>query len=250
MKYSQEIYAYLDDKKFSNGLDISFAENLKDESRINKIIHLCRGKKVIHLGCADHIELIKQKTETNKWLHKLLINNADVCVGIDINKKAVEYINEHLSIKNVFCIDIEHETPDFLSVDQTWDYLVLGEIIEHVENPVSFLKRINEVFSRYVKKIIITAPNVFNITTIKDIKNNLENINTNHIYWFSPYTLTRVVHKGGFKNIEFSFTDRVALPFCGKVVRQIKKTLGMNITFESNHFSVIIISADFSLIKK
>jgi hypothetical protein len=245
MKYSEEIYAYLDDKKFSNGLEISFVENLKDESRINKIIHLCRDKKVIHLGCADHIELIEQKIEADKWLHKLLINNADVCIGIDINADAVDYINKRLSIKNVFCIDIEKEKPVFLKKEDEWDYLVLGEIIEHVENPVSFLKKINEVFSGYVKKIIITAPNVLNVTTIKDIKNNLENINTNHIYWFSPYTLTRVVHKSGFRNIEFSFVDRVALPFCGKVFHKIKAMVGITEKFESKQFSVIIMTADF-----
>ena len=244
MRYNKEIQAYINDEKFSNGLDISFLENLKPQSRLEMIVDFCRNKKVIHVGCADHIPLIKQKIDSNRWLHKLLIENTISCVGIDNNAEAIAYLKDTLSIENVYCMDVEQDNLDFILTEK-WDTLVLGEIIEHVDDPIQFLKNIKRVFSGKVNSIVISAPNVFTISTINDIKNNNENINTNHNYWFSPYTLNRIVHRAGFTNIEFSFAERVALPLCEKVTHRIKKAFKLPITFKSNHFAVIVITADF-----
>jgi SAM-dependent methyltransferase len=244
MKYNQLVNKYLSDKEFSNGLDISFLERINDQSRLDKILDICRNKKVIHIGCADHLPLIQKKIASNKWLHKLLTENTTNCIGIDINSEAISYIKDKLFIDNVYCADVEHDNMDFI-LREDWDILILGEIIEHVDNPVQFLINIRNVFKDRVKEIVITAPNVLNILTIKDIKNNIENINTNHNYWFSPYTLSRVVYKSGFTNIEFSFADRVSLPFFEKVTFGIKKTFNIPNTFQSNHFAVIVLTADF-----
>ncbi len=244
MKYNPVINKYLSDEKFSNGLDISFLEMLKDQTRLEKILDICRNKRVIHIGCADHLPLIQEKIATNKWLHKLLLENTASCIGIDNNSEAVSFIRDTLLLDNVYCADLEHDNMDFI-LKENWDVLILGEIIEHVENPVQFLKIIKKVFEGSVKKILITSPNVFNIHTIKEIKNSVENINTNHNYWFSPYTLSRIVHKSGFKNIEFSFADRVALSFFYKILHRLKRIIGKPVTFKSNHFATIIMTADF-----
>ena len=244
MKYSQVVYEYLTDKKFSNGLEISFGEMLKDQSRLERIIDLCRNKKVIHIGCADHLPLIEHKIASKKWLHKLLVENTSYCIGIDNNFEAISFIKDNLLIDNVYCADVEHDNMDFI-LKENWDILILGEIIEHIENPVQFLHNIRNIFESCVKEIIITAPNVFNILTIKDIKNNIENINTNHNYWFSPYTLSRVVYKSGFTNIEFSFADRVALPFHEKIINRIRKIFGITSNFKSNYFATIMMTANF-----
>jgi len=130
-----------------------------------------------------------------------------------------------LRYKQVYCLDIENEKPDFLQANQQWDYLILGEIIEHVDNPVLFLQRIMSVFKDRVNQIIITAPNVFNVSTQNDISYCRENINTDHNYWFSPYTLNRIVYKSGFSNIEFTFADRVALSFKNKLKYVLQRIL-------------------------
>lgn len=245
MKFNNETNKYLDGELFSNGLDIHFSqEKFKDESRIEKIIAFTKNKNVIHLGCADHLPLIDEKIKNGRWLHKLLTDNTKNCIGFDINQEAISYIQEKLNIKNVHYANILQDEV-ILPEGVKWDYIILGELIEHVNNPVDFLSKIKEKFEGKVEKILITAPNVYNISTIKDIKNNRENINTDHRYWFSPYTLTKIVKESGFTNCELFFADRVKLPFFRAVTRRIKSLFKINQTFSANCFSNLILIADF-----
>ena len=101
------------------------------------------------------------------------------------------------------------------------------------------------VFKDRVNQIIITAPNVFNVSTQNDISYCRENINTDHNYWFSPYTLNRIVYKSGFSNIEFTFADRVALSFKNKLKYVLQRIFGKSVMFQSNQFNTIILTADF-----
>jgi hypothetical protein len=202
------------------------------------------SKKNIHVGCADHLPLIETKIKNKKWLHGLLLETTAQCIGVDNNKEAVNFINNNLGIKDVYFSDIKTDKLDILE-NYHWDYMVLGEIIEHVDNPVAFLTEIREKFKGKVDKILITAPNVFNLLTVKDIRNNIENINTDHRYWFSPYTLTKISINSGFNIYELFFCERVKLPFLKAVARRLKVFLGIPSFFHANCFSCLIIIADF-----
>lgn len=245
MKFSSEINDYIKGKSFSAGLDIPFDNELHpDKTRIEKILEITKNKKVIHVGCADHLPLIESKIKNKKWLHGLLLDNTAACIGIDINEEAVHFINEKLGLNDVFFVDITKENV-ILKNEIHWDYMILGELIEHIDNPVAFLEKIYKLYSGVVDKIIITAPNVFNLETINDIKNNRENINTDHRYWFSPFTLTKIVYNSGFKNTEIYFAERISLPLIKKITRRIKLLVGLKMKFEANCFSNLILIADF-----
>ena len=245
MKFNSEITEYLTDKKFSPALDVSFGnEKYPETPRKDLLIQIVRGKNVIHFGCADHLPLIEQKRRNGNWLHGLLTQQCQQCVGIDINEEAVQYIRTKIGIDNVFLPGSEVDGIIF-SKQAKWDYMILGELIEHVDNPVKFLAGLQKKYGHCTKKLIITAPNVYNLMTIKDIRNNNENINTDHNYWFSPYTLTRVALKAGFKNPELYFADRVKLPLFMTVVKRLKQLLGITPDFKANCFNSIVLITDF-----
>jgi hypothetical protein len=244
MKFNSEINKYLNGELFSAGLDIPFSKDkYPDQSRIDKIIELTTNKNVIHVGCADHLPLIMGKIKNKKWLHGLLLEKTAKCIGIDNNSEAVDFINKQLGIKDVYYLDITTDNSGIFE-NYYWDYLILGEIIEHIDNPIAFLSKIKEKFKGKVDKIIITAPNVFNLLTIKDIKNNVENINTDHRYWFSPYTLSKVVLNSGMKNCELSFSERIKLPFFRAIIRRLKLFLRIKPFYSANCFSDLVIIAD------
>jgi len=245
MKFDLKIEKHLTGELFSAGLDIPFyKEKYPNKTRIEKIVEVTKDKQVIHVGCADHLPLIEEKIRNRKWLHGLLLENTNRCIGIDNNVEAVNFINKNLGIKDVYFLNIISDNLILLD-EMHWDYMILGEIIEHIDNPVAFLTKIREKYKGKVDKILITAPNVFNLLTIKDIKNNVENINTDHRFWFSPFTLSKILINSGFSDCELSFAERVKLPLFQAVTRRLKFFLGIPVMFHANCFSNLIIEANF-----
>jgi hypothetical protein len=87
--------------------------------------------------------------------------------------------------------------------------MVMGEILEHVDIPVLFLKQIRENYKKNISQILITVPNAFSYRNMKSIKENKEVINSDHRYWFTPYTLAKIVYLAGYTVDEFFFTDEM-----------------------------------------
>ena len=226
-------------------MEIPFCKDkIQNKSRIECLVEIVKDKAVIHVGCADHLPLIEYKIKNNKWLHGILLKNSLRCVGIDNNKEAVDYISNKLGIKDVFYMNILEDNFTEENINK-WDLMILGEIIEHVDNPVFFLEQIREKYKDKVCKIVVTAPNIYNLLTIRDIKNNIENINTDHRYWFSPYTLTKVMNNAGFKNYDILFVEQVKLPLFKSIKKKISHILGVNYYLPANCFSNLIVIADF-----
>ena len=72
MKIDKKTIAFLKGKEFSDGYFFSIKDLFYSNTRIEKILELTKDKKILHLGCCDHIPLIEKRIVENKWLHKLL----------------------------------------------------------------------------------------------------------------------------------------------------------------------------------
>jgi len=205
---SNAIRDFLKGEKFSNSLRIKISE---PESsilyRMEYLEKLVAGKRVIHLGFADHIEVIPDKMKRNIWFHARLQKVTERCTGIDINQAAVEYLSQEFNIEDIFCLDITKDTLPQVITGDHYDYLILGELIEHIDNPVFFLEQIKGIFQGLTEKIVITAPNAFRWNNMKSAFRHTELINSDHRYWYSPYTLSKILTCSGFDNIEFVMAE-------------------------------------------
>ena len=67
-----KITPYLQGTKFSNSLEIKLNSLFKsqNQSRVELIKKYVNSKKVLHVGCCDHIPLIKDKAKRNEWMHE------------------------------------------------------------------------------------------------------------------------------------------------------------------------------------
>jgi len=210
MKFSDEIIEFLNDFKFSNGLSVPISK-INDEliSRKELILRIIKNKRVIHLGCCDHIPLIKDKIKVNSWIHKQITEKSKYCLGIDINKDAINYVRSEFKYKNIIYGDITNNKKITEIEGEKFDIMVMGEILEHIDNPVLFLNKIRDNYKTNISQILITVPNAFSYRNIKNLKKNFEQINSDHRYWFTPYTLAKIAIRAGYQISEFFFVDEL-----------------------------------------
>jgi len=203
----QNIADYLADKKFDEGLKVQLPFDKERVTRSQKLIQLSTDKRIIHVGCVDHMPIIDEKIRNNTWLHKLVTEVAAECIGVDINKEGIEYMHK-IGYANAYYADLmQPDLPEL--VNKHWDYMILGEILEHVDNPCDFLKTLNKLYRNNVSKIIITVPNAFCEYNFKNIRKGFEMINSDHRSTFTPYTLNKILYIAGFTLDDIFFTDPI-----------------------------------------
>ncbi|MFH0893483.1 MAG: methyltransferase domain-containing protein [Bacteroidota bacterium] len=195
-----EMMPYLKGEKFDNAK--RFTYNFSDNplaGREELIVDLIRGKKAIHVGCVDHVELLKQKIDEKTWLHGMMMDATTRCLGVDINCEGISLLKQEFKIDDLVCHDITSENKSAEIESDHWDYVVLGEVLEHIDNPVHFLSSIRKNYKGKIDRIIVSVPNAFKISNFKRVRKNAEEINTDHRYWFTPFTLAKILVDSGYK---------------------------------------------------
>ena len=205
MQFDDNTKKYLSGSSFSSGLTIKICQKgdlLED--RLSIIENITKGKEIIHLGCVDHLPLIEEKIRKNVWLHSRLCSCTHRCLGIDINSEGIKYLETKLGYTDLVCADITKSDISELMGNQ-WDYLIMGEILEHLDNPCAFLTAIHEKYSQNIGRMVITVPNALSWQNISYTFSHEECINTDHRYWFTPYTLGKIITQAGMEVDEFFF---------------------------------------------
>ncbi|MCU0461916.1 MAG: class I SAM-dependent methyltransferase [Bacteroidales bacterium] len=246
MEIDQKILKYLRGEEFTNSLVVNLERSKYEvRSREEVITEIIKGKDVIHIGCSDHIPVIREKMAVNKWLHKLITDNSRTCIGVDIDKESIEFVTRELGFNNVICGNIITDDLNELSARE-WDYAVFGEIIEHLDNPVEFLKIFREKYGKNVKRFIITVPNIYNKKNLKNLLRYREEINSDHRFWFTPYTVAKVLVSAGFMPEKISFANLISLGKMELVIRKLKKISGMKISYPYYYFSSLIATGNMN----
>ena len=181
---------------FSNAHRFELGNRGRAPRRVDRLIELCRGKRVLHVGCCDHVGLIRAKVAQGVYLHQQLCAVAGHCVGMDINADGIALLHE-LGFAET-CL------PDAVP-DQDFDLCLLGDVIEHVGDVVAFLRSMQ----RYrFRQLVVATPNAFRL---RNLLSRGELINTDHRYWFSPYTLCKVLVDAGYEptRVELCHGDHV-----------------------------------------
>ena len=246
MKIDQEILKFLRGEAFQTSLvvDIGKAKHniIHREAAITAMI---AGKNVIHIGCSDHIQVIKEKIGYNTWLHKLITDNAESCIGIDIDKESIDYLKKELGYQNVLYGNILiDEIPEISA--KKWDWVVFGEIIEHLDDPVNFLKIFKQKYGAYVASYIITVPNIYNKRQFRNMLKYREVVNSDHRFWFTPYTISKVLASAGYNPEKITYSNLQKLNIIELIIRKIKQIMGLKVNYPFYYFNTLIISGNIN----
>jgi len=200
VKFSDTTLQHLKGTAFSTGTDVGFVWEDSDRvyrSRYDVLAELARGKRVIHLGCVDHdASEVERKRAKGKWLHDVLTASAGTCLGVDISRPGIDYLHS-IGVRNALCADITAPPTELSGVH--WDWILVPEVLEHIGDPVAFLRGIHAAFRHNTGGIVLTVPNAFCQENIRLAYRNREVINTDHRFWFTPFTLAKVVTDAGFR---------------------------------------------------
>ena len=94
-----------------------------------------------------------------------------------------------------YCINLDCEPVPVIDVD----LVVCGEVVEHLSNPGFFLDGLRA----YTVPIIFSVPNAFTKVGTGWIKKGVENVNSDHVSYYSYYTFSNLIKRHGFSVDKF-----------------------------------------------
>lgn len=152
------------------------------KNKLDYIIPKTHEKDVLDVGVVGQLN----QPDSKDWLHGRIKTEAKSLVGVDIDHDGIEKLN-----RNGF--HVKHVSD--LNDNNYYDVIVIGDVIEHVDNVRLFL----EFYISKCKKggsIIITTPNPQNIELIFDILiNKSPSINSEHTNFIDPQNLQEQVNR-------------------------------------------------------
>jgi len=180
---------------------------MKLVQRVDFIKTICAGKKVLHLGCTNY-PYTQDSIDKEMLLHFELEKIASSLYGFDFDQAGIDVLAA-AGGTDLFQADVEKlsEVP----LDETFDVIIAGEMIEHLSNPGLFLSGIQR-FMGPQTKLVITTINAycamrFGIYILRGKSGANEPVHPDHVAYYSFKTLKLIVEREGLSVSEFLFYD-------------------------------------------
>lgn len=182
-------------------------EDFQLVQRLHFITEMCTGKKVLHLGCTNS-PYTEDSINNNMLLHFELEKAAAELFGIDSDENAIDMLKSH-GTKNIYLADLENL--DGLDLNETFDIIVAGEMIEHLNNPGHFLRGIQR-FMNLETKLLITTINAycgmrFIWYGLRGKRGLAEPVHPDHVAYYSYSTLKLLLTRHQLNVETFLFYD-------------------------------------------
>lgn len=175
--------------------------------RIELLKTACAGKKVLHLGCTNY-PYTKDSIDKKMLLHFEIAKAAKELYGFDFDRAGIDVLTK-AGVEKLFRADLENlaEVP----LDETFEVIVAGEMIEHLSNPGLFLRGIKR-FMNQETKLLITTINAYCgmrniIYALRGKGGKNEPVHPDHVAYYSFATLKLVIEREGIALEKFSFYD-------------------------------------------
>ena len=165
------------------------------DGRNNSLARWIAGGRVMHLGFADHGPLITSKRAQGTWLHDQIMAHSADCIGVDINAEAVT-LAQGLGVPGLYCMDVF--APEFAELATRFapTHVLLPDVLEHLHDPVAFVRRLAKVMPQV--PLVVSVPNGLSLRNVWNSWAQVERINTDHLCWYSPFTVSKVLSRGGY----------------------------------------------------
>ena len=161
------------------------------KDKFDFIVAHCKDKKVLDVGCVGQ----DKSRDAASWLHGRIKNVAAGLTGVDIETTGIAELKKE---------GFEIYTPEELAgIGESFDVIVMGDVIEHVNDPGDFLT----FYAKFLKpdgQIIVCTPNSFGIRyTLQVLIYGKPSTNGEHTLAFDPYVMLELFQRIQVKPVKF-----------------------------------------------
>lgn len=166
--------------------------------RAQFIADICRGRRVLHLGCVQSGSL-EEALAAGTLLHLRLSKVASELVGVDLDAQGIARMRK-AGFTNLHHGDVEHLQA--LGLGGGFDVVVAGEIVEHLSNPGLCLDAVRGKL-RPEGRFVVTVPNAFSFRHMLPLAfRRRELVMDDHTAYHSFQTMRALLTRHGFTPVE------------------------------------------------
>lgn len=178
--------------------------------RFNYIFRACYPwGKILNIGCTGDEDTFDETWHGKIPLHRLLTHSShEGVVGIDVNIEGL-MVMERLGYE-VYQENAENITEKFLEANkEKFNFIVAGEIIEHLQDLKSFLQGIRKLLTP-TGRLVLTTPNPYGASAIAQHLLGIPEkkwVSPYHTCWFTPLVLKKLLSDNKFYVIDLQYLD-------------------------------------------
>lgn len=159
---------------------------------------LCAGRRVVHVGFVD-LGCQQLNQRSGVWLHEHLAETARELVGIDLDAAGVaDAVGRGYE---AYAIDARDGAAVAAAGIAPADVVVAGEVIEHLDDPGSFLHGMHHLVAPG-GVLVVTTPNASGLVNSFSVLANLEVNHPDHVLMFTCRTLDAMLVRQGWAPFE------------------------------------------------
>jgi 2-polyprenyl-3-methyl-5-hydroxy-6-metoxy-1,4-benzoquinol methylase len=156
-----------------------------------------KNKRVLDIGLCEHDF---SHVNSVNWKHRQIKNAAKYCLGIDIIPKIISFLkNQGYNVKLCDATSSEY-------LGEKFDIVYIGDVIEHVNDPVKLLQFAARHLHRQ-GKIIVTTPNPFYFGYVyRLLRQKTYLANAEHVCWITPSNALEIGRRANVNLYKIVFT--------------------------------------------
>jgi SAM-dependent methyltransferase len=180
---------------------LEMVHRLPPASLVDRFAYLCdlaTGRRVVHVGFVDAgCQMLNE--QSGAWLHEHLARTASELIGLDLDVAGVEDARGRgYEAHAVDCRDVDAVRA--LGLPPA-DLVVAGEVIEHLDDPGSFLDGLHALVAPG-GLLVVTTPNASGLVNTAALLGNLEVNHPDHVVLYSCTTLDTMLTRHGWQPVE------------------------------------------------
>jgi len=166
-----------------------------------------RGTRMMDIGAGEHTVSVYKE---DRWEHGIISKSAAYAVGIEINQELCDHYNQKGF--NFRCVDATSDT----DLGERFDKVFIGDVIEHVDNPVALLQFAKRHLAGASGSILVSTPNPFCFSWISGRGRKgykpFYIANFEHVSWVTPTNANELARRAGLKLSKVYFPRSSFLP--------------------------------------